>query len=174
MELLKQGMPREETKRYVQNYMSVVDLRPVTEEDLVKHEDELYSDEELDPKIVDAATRRKTRVGGTPMEKEDRQTNTGAEGEKEKSREAMARGDAAWGEGARQQPARTAHAHGLRGHPVTWGASRSPAPPSVGGPNAWRAPRRPRAAVQRKDARRPGARRASGGKPGSRFGGGEQ
>ena len=32
------------------------------------------------------------------MEKEDRRTNTGAEGEKEKSREAMARGDAVWGE----------------------------------------------------------------------------
>ena len=41
MEWLKQGMPCEETKRYVQNYMSVVDLRPVTDEDLVKHEDEL-------------------------------------------------------------------------------------------------------------------------------------
>ena len=99
MEWLKQGMPCEETKRYVQNYMSVVDLRPVTGEDLVKHEDELYSDEELDPRIVDAATRRKTRVGGTSMEKEDRRTNAVAEGEKEKSREAMARGDAVWGEG---------------------------------------------------------------------------
>ena len=60
-------MPREETKRYVQNYMGVVDLRPVTEDDHVKREDELYSDEELDPRIADAATRRKTRVGGTSM-----------------------------------------------------------------------------------------------------------
>ena len=91
-------MPCEGTKRYVQNYMSVVDLRPATDEDLVKHEDELYSDEELDPRIVDAATRRKTRVEGAPMEREDRRTNAVAEGEKEKSREAMARGDAAWGE----------------------------------------------------------------------------
>ena len=98
MEWLRKGMPCEETKRYVQNYMGVVDLRPVTDEDLVKHEDELYSDEELDPRIVDAATRRKTHVGGTSMEKEDRRTNAVAEGEKEKSREAMARGDAVWGE----------------------------------------------------------------------------
>eukprot|EP00959_Pyramimonas_sp_CCMP1952_P332691 6966949-Pyramimonas_sp.AAC.1 len=70
-------MPCEETKRYVQSYMGVVDMnvRPVTDEDLVKHEDELYSDEELDPIIVDAATRRKTHVGGAPMEKEDRRIN---------------------------------------------------------------------------------------------------
>ena len=100
MEWLKKGMPCEETKRYVQNYMGVVDLRPVTEEDLVKHEDELYSDEELDPRIVDAATRRKTHVGGISMEREDRRTNAVAESEKEKSREAMARGDAVWGESA--------------------------------------------------------------------------
>ena len=98
MEWLKKGMPCEETKRYVQNYMGVVDLRPVTDEDLVKHEDELYSDEELDPRIVDAATRRKTHVGGTAMEKEDRRLNALVEGDKEKSREAMARGDAVWGE----------------------------------------------------------------------------
>eukprot|EP00959_Pyramimonas_sp_CCMP1952_P212247 4441466-Pyramimonas_sp.AAC.1 len=78
--------------------MGVVDLRPVTENDLVKHDDEVYSDEELDPRIVDAATRRKTHVGGTSMEKEDRRTNADAECEKEKSREAMARGDAVWGE----------------------------------------------------------------------------
>ena len=44
-EWLKKGMSCEESKRYVQNYMGVVDLRPVTEEDLVKHEDKLYSDE---------------------------------------------------------------------------------------------------------------------------------
>ena len=81
-----EGMPCEETKRYVQNCMGVVDLRPVTDEDLVKHEDELYSDEELDPRIVDAATRRKTRVGGTSMEKEDRRTNAVAEGDREESR----------------------------------------------------------------------------------------
>ena len=98
LEWLKKGMPCEETKRYVQNYMGVVDLRPVTDEDLVKHEDELYSDEELDPRIVDAATRRKTHVGGTAMEKEDRRLNALVEGDKEKSREAMARGDAVWGE----------------------------------------------------------------------------
>ena len=69
LEWLKGGLPCEETKRYVQNYMSVVDLRPVTEDDLVKHDDELYSDEELDPRIVDAATRRKTHVGGASLEK---------------------------------------------------------------------------------------------------------
>eukprot|EP00959_Pyramimonas_sp_CCMP1952_P346357 7254001-Pyramimonas_sp.AAC.1 len=55
--------------------MGVVDMRPVTDEDLVKVEDELYSDEELDPRIVEVATTRKTRVGGAPMEKEDRRTN---------------------------------------------------------------------------------------------------
>ena len=78
MEWLKTGMPCEETKRYVQNYVGVVDLRPVTDEDLVKHEDELYSDEELDPRIVDAATRRKTLVGGAPMERQtDRRSRGG-------------------------------------------------------------------------------------------------
>ena len=46
LEWLKGGLPCEETKRYVQNYMSVVDLRPVTEDDLAKHDDELYSDED--------------------------------------------------------------------------------------------------------------------------------
>eukprot|EP00959_Pyramimonas_sp_CCMP1952_P252495 5275616-Pyramimonas_sp.AAC.1 len=90
-------MPCEETKRHVQNYMGVVDLRPITEEDLAKHEGELRSDEELGPRIVDAATRRKTRVGGASMEKEDRRTSVDAECEKEKSREAMARGDAVRG-----------------------------------------------------------------------------
>ena len=49
MEWLKKGVPCEETKRYVQNYMGVVDLRPVTDEDLLKHEDELYSDEDFGP-----------------------------------------------------------------------------------------------------------------------------
>eukprot|EP00959_Pyramimonas_sp_CCMP1952_P168080 3512501-Pyramimonas_sp.AAC.1 len=78
--------------------MGVVDLRPVADEDLVKHEDELHSDEEPDPIIVDAVTRRKTRVGGASMEKEDRRTNIDVECEKEKSREAMTRGDAARGE----------------------------------------------------------------------------
>ena len=98
LEWFRKGMPCEETKRYVQNYMGVVDMRPVTDEDLVKGEDELYSDEELDPRIVDAATIRKTHVGGTSLEKEDGRTNVDAECEKEKSREAMARGDAVWGE----------------------------------------------------------------------------
>eukprot|EP00959_Pyramimonas_sp_CCMP1952_P168156 3513958-Pyramimonas_sp.AAC.1 len=93
-------MPCEETKRYVQNYMGVVDMRPVTDEDQVKGEDELYSDEELDPRIVEVVTIRKTHVGGAPMEKEDRRTNEDAECEKEKSlgQEATARGDAARGE----------------------------------------------------------------------------
>ena len=112
MEWLKKGMPCEETRRYVQNYMSVVDLRPVTDEDLVKHEDELYSDEELDPRIVDEATRRKTHVGGTSMEKEDRRTNPVAECEREKIREAMARGDAAWGEGMSRQSGSARSAEG--------------------------------------------------------------
>ena len=61
LEWLKKGMPCEETKRYVQNYMGVVDMRPVTDEDLVKHEDELYSDEELDREL---STRRQ---GGRHM-----------------------------------------------------------------------------------------------------------
>ena len=109
---MRNGMPCEAAKRYVQNYMGVVDLRPVTDEDLVKHEDELYSDEELDPRIVDAATRRKTHVGGTSMEKEDRRTNASTEAEKDRSREAMARGTAVWGEdasrrgGKRKKPSR--------------------------------------------------------------------
>ena len=109
---MKKGTPCEETKRYVQNYIGVVDLRPVTDEDLVKHEDELYSDEELDPRIVDAATRRKTHVGGTSMEREDRRMNAVAEGEKEKSREAIARGDAVWGEGARGKKQKTKESGG--------------------------------------------------------------
>eukprot|EP00959_Pyramimonas_sp_CCMP1952_P125664 2627926-Pyramimonas_sp.AAC.1 len=54
-------MPREETKRYVQNYTGVVDLRPATGEDLVKREDELYSDEELDP-----GKRGRRASGGRP------------------------------------------------------------------------------------------------------------
>eukprot|EP00959_Pyramimonas_sp_CCMP1952_P430972 9026147-Pyramimonas_sp.AAC.1 len=92
-------MPCEETKRHVQNYMGVVDLRPITDDDLVKQEGELYSDEELDPRIVDAATRRKMHAGGAPMELEDRRTDAVAECEKAKSWEAMATGDAAGGEG---------------------------------------------------------------------------
>eukprot|EP00959_Pyramimonas_sp_CCMP1952_P217482 4548229-Pyramimonas_sp.AAC.1 len=91
-------MPCEETKRHVHNYMGVVDLRPVTDEDQVEGEDELHSDEELDPRIVDAATMRKTRARGAPMEKEDRRANVDAKCEKEERREAMARGDALWGE----------------------------------------------------------------------------
>ena len=89
-----------------------VDLRPVTEGDLVKREDELCSGEELDPIIVDAATRRKTRVGGASMGKEDRRANAAMEAEKDRCREAMARRAAARGEGAsrnggkRKKPAR--------------------------------------------------------------------
>ena len=86
VEWLKGGMPCGETKRYVQNYMGAVDMRPVADEDLVKHEDDLYSDEELGPRMAEAAARLKTRVGGAPMEKEDRRVNASVEGEKEKAR----------------------------------------------------------------------------------------
>eukprot|EP00959_Pyramimonas_sp_CCMP1952_P203023 4245791-Pyramimonas_sp.AAC.1 len=48
-------MPCEETRRYVQNYMGVVDTRPVADEDLVKGEDELHSDEDW---IRELSTRR--------------------------------------------------------------------------------------------------------------------
>eukprot|EP00959_Pyramimonas_sp_CCMP1952_P072859 1522629-Pyramimonas_sp.AAC.1 len=56
----------EGAKRRAQNFAGAVDLRPATDEDFVKREDELHSDEELDPRIVDPATGRKTRVGGAP------------------------------------------------------------------------------------------------------------
>ena len=95
-------MPWEETKRRVQNYMGLADLRPATDEDFVKHE-ERYSDEELDPRIDGATTRRKTHVGGTSMEKEARRTNAALEVEKDRSREAMAKGDAVWGEDVSRQ-----------------------------------------------------------------------
>eukprot|EP00959_Pyramimonas_sp_CCMP1952_P226884 4743599-Pyramimonas_sp.AAC.1 len=72
MEWLKGGMPCEDTTRCVQNYMGAVGMRLVIDEDLVKHEDEVYSDDELGPRMAEAAARLKTRVGGAPMEKEDR------------------------------------------------------------------------------------------------------
>ena len=69
MERLRGGTPCEETKRYVQNYTRAADMRPATDEYLIKREDELHINEDLDPTIVDAAARRRARVGGASIEK---------------------------------------------------------------------------------------------------------
>ena len=44
---LNGGLSCDESKRYVQNFMNVVDMRPVTEEDAPRHDDDLFSDEEM-------------------------------------------------------------------------------------------------------------------------------
>eukprot|EP00959_Pyramimonas_sp_CCMP1952_P133119 2783033-Pyramimonas_sp.AAC.1 len=47
-EWLDGGLPCEESKRYVQNFMTVVDMRPDGEDAGRKHEDDLFSDEDVD------------------------------------------------------------------------------------------------------------------------------
>ena len=66
------GVTCEEAKRYILNYMNVVDLRPMEDADGHKHAHDLFSDEEFDPQKVEPSSRHRTHVGGIGEENEER------------------------------------------------------------------------------------------------------
>ena len=91
------GLTCEEAKRYVQNYMNVVDMRPEGEDADRKHEDDLFSDEEVDVNDIDDEAQRRVHVGGIRMEDESRETTAAVAEARRQSAEAMALSARVWG-----------------------------------------------------------------------------
>eukprot|EP00959_Pyramimonas_sp_CCMP1952_P104496 2184302-Pyramimonas_sp.AAC.1 len=69
--------------------MNVVDMRPEGEESGWKHEDDLFSDEDVHVDDIDDETKRRVHVGGTRMEDEARETTEAVADARRQSAEAM-------------------------------------------------------------------------------------
>ena len=91
------GLTCDEAKRYVQNYLNAVDMRPEGDDTGRKHEDDLFSDEEVDVDDVDEEARRRVHVGGIRMEDESRATTPAMAEARRQSAEAMALSARVWG-----------------------------------------------------------------------------
>ena len=71
-------------------------MRPDEDESGRKHEDDLFSDEDVDVDEVDEGTRRRVHVGGTRMEDESRETTAAVAEARRQSADAMKLSDRAW------------------------------------------------------------------------------